>query len=308
MSKKIKHLIVIEGPTASGKTGLSIQLAKHFKTCVVSADSRQFYKELCIGTAKPTLQEQDGIKHHFIDSHSIHDEVTAAEFEKQALLTLKEEFSQKDIVILTGGSGMFIDALCYGLDPIPTSNDLKAAIQVEYDTNGLEPLLAELKENDLEYYNTVDTNNPMRIIRAIEVIRLTGKKYSSLRNNKKKPRDFRVHRYVINHSREKLYERINLRVDIMMKNGLLEEVKSVFDFRNLTSLNTVGYKELFEYFDGQFSLESAIEKIKQNTRRYAKRQLTWFKRHPESIWLNPEDKQGLKNLIINHFESLQKSK
>ncbi len=305
MLKNIKHLIVIEGPTASGKTGLSISLAKHFNTCVISADSRQFYKELSIGTAKPTIEEQDGITHHFIDSHSVKDELSAAQFEKQALEILDQEFLTKDVIIMTGGSGMFIDALCYGLDPIPTSQELKAAIQQEFESNGLEPLIDELKIKDPEYYHKVDKQNPMRVIRAIEVIRLTGKPYSDQRNNIPAKRNFKIHRYVINHPREKLYDRINLRVDMMIEKGLVEEVKSVIKFRNLTSLNTVGYKELFTYFDGECSLQEAIEKIKQNTRRYAKRQITWFKRHPESKWIDPEKNVELKNQVLNDFTSKQ---
>jgi tRNA dimethylallyltransferase len=299
--KKIKHLIVIAGPTASGKTSLSVELAKRLNTCVISADSRQFYKELSVGTAKPSLEEQAGIPHFLIDSHSITEEVTAAQYEREALAILAHEFMTKDAIILTGGSGMFIDALCVGLDPIPTSTELRSEITKEFEENGLKPLLDELKQKDPAYFNTVDQYNPMRIIRAIEVIRLTGKPFSEFRKANPTKRNFQVHRFVINHPREQLYERINARVDQMMENGLLEEVKSVIQFRDLSSLNTVGYKELFNYLDGNCDLTSAVHYIKQNTRHYAKRQLTWFKRHPESIWIDFINTEEMAAKILQQF-------
>ena len=265
---------------------MSVEVAKQLNCPIVSADSRQFYKEISIGTAKPTLEEQQGILHYFIDSHSIQNEVSAAQFEKEALSCLKDVFSTNDFAILTGGSGMFIDALCIGLDPIPSSSDLRKEINDEFETTGLQPLLEELKEKDPVYFMDVDQQNPMRIIRAIEVIRLTNKPYSELRKSNPIKRPFKVIRFVINHPREKLYERIDQRVDDMISNGLLNEVKSVIQYRDLTSLNTVGYKELFNYLDGNCDLETSIELIKQNSRRYAKRQITWFKRHPEAIWLD----------------------
>ena len=214
---------------------------------------------------------------------------------------LAEEFKHKDIIVLTGGSGMFIDALCIGLDNIPSSSELRDTIQEEYNENGLAPLLIELQEKDPEYYAQVDRDNAMRIIRAIEAIRLTGKKYSEIRLAKPSPRPFEVHRFVINHEREILYDRINRRVDIMMDEGLLDEVKSVHHLRHLSSLNTVGYKEIFTYLDGHCSLDEAIEKIKQNTRRYAKRQLTWFRRHPEAHWLYFADTNEMVDEILSVF-------
>lgn len=265
---------------------MSVEVAKRLNCPILSADSRQFYREISIGTAKPTIEEQEGITHHFINSHSIQNEVSAAHFEKEALNCLNDIYSTNDYAILTGGSGMFIDALCIGLDPIPSSTSLRREINDEYETKGLEPLLKELEKKDPTYFKTVDQQNPMRIIRAIEVIRLTNKPYSNLRVSSPDKRPFKIHRFVINHPREKLYDRINQRVDEMMSKGLLEEVKSVIQYRNLTSLNTVGYKELFNYLDGNSNLESAINLIKQNTRRYAKRQITWFKRHPEAIWID----------------------
>lgn len=294
--KKIKHLIVIEGPTASGKTSISVQLAKHFETCILSADSRQFYKEIAIGTAKPSSEEQDGIKHYFINSHNLEDEVSSSQYEKEALSILQDEFKSKEIIILTGGSGMFIDALCIGLDKIPSSKELKALIEEEIDLNGINPLLKELEQTDPQYYSEVDKKNIPRIVRAIEVIRLTGKKYSDLRKSQPKKRPFAIHRFVLNHERQILYDRINNRVDKMIQEGLIEEARSVEHLKHLTSLNTVGYKELFSFFKGEISKERAIELIKQNSRRYAKRQITWFKRHPESKWI---DFQSIEQSILD---------
>lgn len=298
-----KQLIVIEGPTASGKTGVSVELAQQLKTVILSADSRQFYKEIAIGTAKPTKEEQQGVKHYFIDSHSLKDEVTSAQFEKEALQVLEKEFENHEKIILVGGSGMFIDALCVGLDKIPSSKKVREQIQQEFEKNGLSPLLSELKEKDEEYFNQVDQQNPMRIIRAIEAIRISGKKYSELRQDKPSPRPFEVIRFVLNHPREILYDRINQRVDIMIEEGLIAEAQNVQHYRNLSSLNTVGYKELFDYFDGNISQNRAIELIKQNSRRYAKRQITWFKRHPEAIWIDYSSVDQVVRKILTDLNS-----
>jgi tRNA dimethylallyltransferase len=281
----IKHLVVISGPTASGKTALSVALAKRLKTCVLSADSRQFYREISIGTAKPSKEEMDGIPHYFIDSHSLEDEVTAAQFEREGLSLLEHLFDEHDTVILTGGSGMFVDALCDGLDEIPTSKSVRDTLQASIDEGKLDELLIELEEKDPLYYEQVDRKNPVRVMRAVEVIRITGKAYSSLRKASPQKRPFQVHRFVIEHERTFLYERINQRVITMMKNGLLEEVKSVQHLRGLSSLNTVGYSELFDHFDGKTTLEEAVSLIQQNSRRYAKRQITWLKRNPEAHWI-----------------------
>lgn len=278
----IKQLIVISGPTASGKTALSVALAQHFKSCVLSADSRQFYMEISIGTAKPSLEEMKGIPHYFVDSHQLKDEVSAAQFEREALEILDEQFQKHEVIILTGGSGMFVDALCDGLDKIPTSREVRDALQQQVDQGELDFLLAELKEKDPIYFEQVDQKNPVRVMRAVEVIRLTGLPYSTLRKSNPKKRSFEVKRFVIDHDREFLYDRINRRVDLMMEAGLLDEVKSVLEFRNLSSMNTVGYKELFDYIDGNLTLDEAISLIKQNSRRYAKRQLTWLKRYPDA--------------------------
>ena len=243
----------------------------------------------------------DGIKHHFIDSHSLHDEISAADFETQALAILAIEFQTNDIVVLTGGSGMFVDALCNGLDKIPTDKTIRQQLNSEFKKDGLTTLLDELEKTDPAYYEQVDRHNHMRILRALEVIRLTGNSYSELRKAKSAERPFQIHRYAIVHDREVLYKRINVRVDLMINDGLLDEVNSVKEFRHLTSMNTVGYKELLAHLDGECSLEEAISTIKQNSRRYAKRQLTWIRRHPETQWVNWISLDQVKNEIITHF-------
>ena len=282
----MRKLIVIQGPTASGKTKLAIQLAKILNTVVVSADSRQFYKEIQIGTAKPTLEEQEGVKHYFIDSHSIHSPVTSAQYEKEAIQLLNELFISTPFIVLVGGSGMFIDALCDGINEVPKNDLIKEQLNSELQTNGLPFLLSELKIKDEFYYQKVDKGNPLRVIRALEVIRSTGSTYSSfLDKNSIVKRDFETIKFVIDLPREQLYERINLRVDHMICNGLLDEVKSVLEFKSLQSLNTVGYKELFSYLNSEIDFKEAVELIKKNTRNYAKRQLTWFRKDVRSIWL-----------------------
>lgn len=284
--KIIKQLIVIEGPTASGKTSLAVDLAIELKTEVVSADSRQFYKELKIGTAKPTLDEMKGVKHHFVDSHHVTNHLSSAAFAVEAEKTLNEIFSVKDVAVLVGGSGMYIDALCEGIDDIPVDSEIKSQLQKEWKTIGLVSLLEELKNKDVKYYENVDRNNPMRILRALEVIRLTGQPYSQLRTSPKKQKYFEIKRFVINHERSTLYERIDKRVIKMMDDGLLHEVENVRHFSNLQALQTVGYKELFAYLNRQISLEDAVQLIQKNTRNYAKRQLTWFRRHEDAEWIS----------------------
>jgi tRNA dimethylallyltransferase len=281
----MQQLIVIEGPTASGKTALAVSLARRLNTVVISADSRQFYKELAIGTAKPTKEEMDGIPHYFIDSHSICTPVTAAQFEMEAMELIKKKLQDFQKIIVAGGSGMFIDALCIGLDPIPKDELIQLSLRSELTNKGIDPLLIELKQSDPVFYQEVDRSNPARILRAIEVIRITGRPYSELRKQEPPTRPFEVIRFVIDHPREQLYDRINHRVDKMIDQGLIEEVRSVEAFKKSTTLQTVGYKEVFDYFDGIYSLDDCIEKIKQHTRNYAKRQLTWFRKHPDSIWI-----------------------
>lgn len=298
-----QQLIVIEGPTASGKTALAVDLAKKLNTVVISADSRQFYKETDIGTAKPTMEEMSGIKHFFIDSHSIQEPVSAGTYESEALELLQNQLKNYDKVILVGGSGMFIDALCLGLDPIPVSPDIQNQLRHDYDKNGLESLLVELKELDPVYATEVDQSNPSRVLRALEVIRLTGKPYSEMRKNKPKERPFQVIRFVLDWPRAVLYDRINKRVDNMMEQGLLEEVKQLYPYRDLSSLQTVGYKELFDYLEDKYTLSQAIDKIKQHTRNYAKRQLTWFRRHENAIWINPIEAEDLTQVILEIIQN-----
>lgn len=276
-------------------------MAKELNTVIFSADSRQFYKELAIGTAKPSTEEQQGVKHYFIDSHLLEDELTAANFEKEAYPLLLKEFETHDQIVLTGGSGLFIDALCFGLDNIPTSEKVKKELESLIEKEGLEYLQNLLKEKDPEYYSECDIYNSRRVIRALEAIELTGEKYSQLRKKNAVERPFDIKFFVIDHDREKLYERINQRVDLMIKNGLINEARSVVDKRNLTTLNTVGYQELFDYFDGKIDLHEAIELIKRNTRRYAKRQLTWFRRYENAVWIPYSNTKEMMEFILKNL-------
>lgn len=287
---KDKHLIVIVGPTAIGKTSLSIKLAKYFNCPILSADSRQFFKEISIGTAKPSLQEQDGVKHYFIHSHSIHDEYNVGQFEEEAINALLDIYKTHDIAILVGGSGLYVDAICKGIDDIPKDITVREQLNTELLSKGIEALQEELKEKDPEHYESMNIQNPQRLIRALEVCRATGKTYSSFRKNKIKTRPFKIHKIGLNTDREIVYSNINKRVDIMMKMGLLDEVKSVHSYKHLNSLNTVGYKELFAYIDNELTLDDAIELIKKNTRNFAKRQLTWFRKDENTTWFSPESK------------------
>ena len=301
----MQNLIVIEGPTASGKTALAVDLAKRLQTVVISADSRQFYKELAIGTAKPDPEELQGVPHYFIDSHSIHEPLTAGVFAEEAMQLIQQELKHFRNIIVVGGSGMFIDALCKGLDPIPVDETIQLQLREEFENHGIESLLVELKEKDPDFYREVDQSNPARIIRALEVVRLTGKPFSSWRKNNPDSRPFNVQRFVLDWPREILYQRINQRVDLMLENGLLDEARRVFPFRELSTLQTVGYKELFDYFDGNCTLEFAIDKIKQHTRNYAKRQLTWFRRNEDAYWLNPSEQTDLVQAVLNIVENQQ---
>lgn len=285
---KNKHLIVIVGPTAIGKTSLSIKLAKHYNCPILSADSRQFFKEIAIGTAKPTKEEMDDVKHYFIDSLSIHDEYNVGKFEKDAIATLKEVFQSNDVAIMVGGSGLYVDAVCKGIDDIPKDEKIRKELIKELEEKGIEALQEELKEKDPEHYKKMNIHNPQRLIRALEVCRVSGKPYSSFRQNKAKERDFIIHKIGLNTDRYIVYSNINKRVDIMMGQGLLEEVRSVYPYKDLNSLNTVGYKELFNYLDRKTSLSEAVELIKKNTRNFAKRQLTWFRKDESTKWFNPE--------------------
>jgi len=282
----MKRLLVIGGPTACGKTALSIALAKRLNTVILSADSRQFYKEMTIGTAKPSAFEQDGIPHFFVNSHSIHEALSAANYAIQAMEVLEQQFLMHDTIILTGGSGMFIDALCNGLDNIPHSTEIRDKISEQWKVNGLAFIQDKLQAADPVYYDQVDRQNPVRIIRALEAIEITGQAFSSLRKAEKNIREFDVHYVIIEHEREMLYQRIDHRVDVMIENGLVEEARSLLPFRGCNALNTVGYSELFDFFDEKIDFHEAIEKIKQNTRNYAKRQITWCRRYTDASRIN----------------------
>lgn len=285
-----KTLIVVAGPTASGKTAAAINLAQHYKTVILSADSRQFYREMSIGTAKPSWIELATAKHYFIDSHSITENFSVGDFEKHGLTLLDELFREHDIIILVGGSGLYIKALTEGFDDIPQADvDIREKLNQQLADHGIEPLQQKLKEVDPDYYNEVDLHNPQRVIRALEVFETTGQPFSSYRKAGVNKRPFHILKIALDMPREVLYNRINQRVDIMLEQGLLAEARELIFQRHLNALNTVGYSELFDYFDDKISLEKAVDQIKQNTRRFAKRQLTWFRKDKEIHWLKPED-------------------
>ncbi len=279
-------VLIIQGPTASGKTSLAIQLAEKFKTEIISADSRQFYREMSIGTAKPSEEERSQVKHHFVHSHSIHQEISASQFALEAKPILDELLISHGAAVIVGGSGMFIDALTLGLDDIPHDTEIQKKWSLRYETEGLEFLQNELARLDPVYFSSVDRMNSVRLIRALEVIELTRKPYSELRIGTNK-HSYSIERFGIAWNRSDLYNRIDQRVDFMIEAGLLEEAKSLFPLRNLKALNTVGYSEFFRYWENEFNYEESIEKIKQHTRNYAKRQLTWLKRYEDLVELNP---------------------
>lgn len=294
----VKTLIIIAGPTAIGKTALAIRLAGYYKTEIVSADSRQFYKEMAIGTAKPNREELNTVKHHFIDSHSVEDTFTAGDFEKEALKILEYLFSRHDQVIMVGGSGLFINAICNGFDELPVASaQIRQQLNKDLEEQGIEYLQEKLRTSDPVYFSEVDIHNPQRLIRALEVYQTTGKSFSSYRTRARKLRPFNIISIALNTDREQLYDRINLRVDQMIGAGLVDEVKGLFECRHLNALQTVGYSEIFNYLDGECSLEEAIEKIKQNTRRFAKRQITWFKKSDNIKWFDPADYDNILNYL-----------
>jgi len=274
-----KTLIIILGPTAIGKTSLSIKLAKHYNTQIISADSRQFYKELKIGAAPPSEKELSEVKHHFIHNLSVTEDYNVGRFEKDALKKTEKLFKKEEKIVMVGGSGLYIDAICKGFDKMPDiPEEIRSRVIDLYKNNGIDFLQSELKENDQTYFNEVDIQNPQRLMRALEVIYLTGNTFSNFRKKELKKRSFNIVKIGLKMDREDLYNRINKRVDIMIQDGLINEVKSLLKYREKNSLQTVGYKELFEYFDGKSSQEEAVNMIKQNTRRFAKRQISWFKR------------------------------
>lgn len=297
-----KTLIVLLGPTGVGKTDISITIANHFNTVITSSDSRQVYRELSIGTAVPEKEQLEAVKHYFIHTHSIHDYFSSWEFETQTLELLAQLFQNKDQVLMVGGSMMYIDAVCNGIDDIPTIDpELRKEVFERYEKEGIESIRMQLKQLDPIFYNQVDLKNAKRVIHAVEVCLMAGKPYSELRTNSRKERDFRIIKIGLNRDREELYDRINRRVDQMIEQGLVEEAKAVFEYRHYNSLNTVGYKELFDYFDGKTSLEEAIELIKRNSRRYAKRQLSWFRRDDAIQWFHPEQEREIIDFLENRI-------
>ena len=285
-----KVLIVIAGPTASGKTAFAIKMAKALNTVILSADSRQFYKEMSIGTAAPTEEELSQAKHYFVHHISIEGKYDVADYERDALQLLDELFKTHDSVVMTGGSGLFIDAVCNGIDAMPdVSPEIREKVQKLYDGGGLKALQNEVQRLDPEYFSIVDQRNPRRLQRALEVCYQTGKAFTSYRSGNAVQRDFDIKKYALLWDRQELIERIDKRVDLMIEQGLLEEAQTLYPKRHLNALNTVGYKELFAYFDGQCTLDEAVEQIKIHTRQYAKRQMTWLRKDNSYQWIMPED-------------------
>jgi tRNA dimethylallyltransferase len=281
-------LFVIHGPTASGKTSLAVALAKSLNTEVLSSDSRQFYREMSIGTAKPDEEEMAGVKHHFIDSLSVDDEYSAGDFERDALHLLDKLFQKNDVMIMVGGSGLYADAVTKGFDELPSDPEIREQLIRELEDKGIEVLQAELQKRDPEHFKNSDIQNPQRLVRALEVCRISQKPYSSFRSGEPKDRSFDILEVALHRPRKELYERIEVRVDQMMHAGLEAEAQALFSKKELPALNTVGYKELFDYFEGRHSKERAIELIKRNTRRFAKRQMTWFRKNESIHWIDAE--------------------
>ena len=293
-----KTLIVITGPTAVGKTDLCLDIAKYFGIPIINADSRQIYREIKIGTAAPTEEQLQQVRHYFVGTQALTDYYSASIYEQEVMHLLDTLFQTSDYALLSGGSMMYIDALCNGIDDIPTVDDeTRNTLKRRLAEEGLESLCEQLRVLDPEHYEIVDKKNPRRVVHALEICLMTGRTYTSFRTNEHKERPFNIIKIGLTRDREIIYERINRRVDIMMEQGFLDEARSVYPLRHLNALNTVGYKELFAYLDGTWSLDEAIERIKGNTRRYARKQLTWYKKDPLVTWFSPDDKQ----LILNHI-------
>jgi len=296
-------LLVILGPTGVGKTNISLRLAEYLGCPIVSSDSRQFYRELKIGTAAPDKEQLTRVKHYFIGTHSILDEYNAGQYEQDAIQLLDELFLKHKIVMLVGGSMMYIDAVCNGMDNIPSVDaDSRAFWQRQYADNGLEFIQNELKRLDPIHFDVVDIQNPKRIIHALEICSMTGEPYSNLRTGQRKLRNFNILKIGLNRPRPELYERINERVDEMITEGLIQEAEKFYQYKNLNTLNTVGYKELYEYMDGKWTLDFAVNMIKQDSRRYAKRQMTWFNRDKEIMWFHPDELESKIELIVQNLK------
>lgn len=289
-----KTLVVLIGPTGVGKTALSLRLAEALNACIISADSRQLYADLKIGTAAPTAEELQRVPHHMVGTLKLTDYYSAAQYETEVMALLEKLFQERDNVLLTGGSMMYIDAVCKGIDDIPTVDaETRQLLLQKYESEGLEQLCSELRLLDPEYYKVVDLKNPKRVIHALEICYMTGRTYTSYRTQQTKQRPFRIIKIGLTRPREELYERINQRVLQMIADGLEAEARSVYPYRHLNSLNTVGYKEMFRYFDGEWTLPFAIEKIQQNSRIYSRKQMTWFKRDEEIRWFHPDEESAI---------------
>ena len=295
----MKTLIVVTGPTAVGKTHLCMELAEGLHTPVINADSRQLFRDLRIGTAQPTAEQLARVKHFFVGILGLNDYYSASLYEQQVMAVLDELFQTNDYALLSGGSMMYIDAVCNGIDDIPTiDHHTRETLKQRLADEGLEALCEELRQRDPEHYAIVDRRNPRRVVHALEICLMTGKTYTSFRKAQKKLRPFRIVKIGLDREREELYRRINQRTDQMMSDGLLDEVRRLLPYRQANALNTVGYKELFDYLDGRWPLDEAVERIKGNTRRYARKQLTWFRRDREITWYHPDDKENIKQHIL----------
>ena len=295
-------LIVVTGPTAVGKTALTIEIAKHYGIPIINADSRQIYQELKIGTASPTAEQMQQVKHYFVGTKSITDYYNASMYEQEVVQLLEKLFVDSPVQLLSGGSMMYIDAVCNGIDDIPTvRDDIRNEMKRRYQEEGLEALCEDLRRLDPEHYEVVDRQNHRRVIHALEICYQTGKTYTSFRTQKRKERPFQIVKIGLTRDRQELYDRINQRVDTMMSEGLLDEVRSVSAYRSTNALNTVGYKELFDYIDGRWPLEEAVKRIKGNTRRYARKQLTWYKRDEQVTWFHPDQQDKILK-FISHYE------
>lgn len=302
MTMSTKRVIVVVGPTASGKTDLSIALARHYNAPILSTDSRQVYKGLSIGTAYPSVEQLQAVEHHFIAELELNQDFNCGEYEKQALERLETLFEKHNTIVAVGGSGLYVRALCEGMDSLPEADEaLREQLQRRLAEQGVEALAEQLKTLDQEYYEVVDRCNPARVMRALEVCLVSGCKYSELRKGAVKSRDFQIVKVGVNMGRERLYERINLRVDKMLEAGLEAEARAVLPYRHLNSLKTVGYSEMFDYFDGKIDFEQAVELIKRNSRRYAKRQLTWFGRDKDIRWFENDQLEEIVKYIDSQF-------
>lgn len=299
-----KTLIVLQGPTAVGKTALSLNLAEMLGCPIINADSRQIYREIPIGTAAPTAAEQARVRHYFVGTLSVEQYWSAAKYEQEVLALCEELFKHHDALILSGGSMLYIDAVCKGIDDIPTVDDeTRQFLKARFEREGLEPLCQELKLLDPEYYNICDLKNGKRVVHALEICYMSGKTYTSFRKQQPKPRPFSILHLGLQRERPVLYERINRRVDQMMAEGLLDEAQKLIPLQHLNSLNTVGYKELFKYFSGEWDLDFAIEKIKQNTRIYSRKQMTWMRRNPHIHWFTPDDEPEIRKFITSNLSA-----